>query len=125
GALSRELDWAAVDEYFRHGYIASPRTIFTSIKKLPPASYLVCSLDGGEPRIARYWDLKFTQGPAMAEADWIDRLGALLDESVRLHMVADVPIGAFLSVWLDLSSYVVHMELFSRQPMRKFSSGSD
>ena len=125
GALSRELDWAAVDEYFRHGYIASPRTIFTSIRKLPPASYLVCSLDGGEPRIARYWDLKFTPGPAMAEADWIDRLGTLLDESVRLHMVADVPIGAFLSGGLDSSSVVAHMARFSRQPVRTFSIGFD
>jgi asparagine synthase (glutamine-hydrolysing) len=125
GALSRELDWAAVDEYFRHGYITSPRTIFSSIRKLPPASYLVCSLDRGEPRIARYWDLKFTPGPAKAEADWIDHLGTLLDESVRLHMVADVPVGAFLSGGLDSSTVVAHMARFSGQSARTFSIGFD
>jgi len=124
-ALSRELDWSAVAEYFRHGYITSPRTIFTAIRKLPPASYLVCSLDRGEPRIARYWDLQFTPGTAMTEPDWIDRLGAVLDESVRMHMVADVPVGAFLSGGLDSSTVVAHMARLSRQPVRTFSIGFD
>src|SRR5438046_8500751 len=99
--------------------------ILASTRNLTPSSDLVCALDGGWPRFARYWDLKFTPGPAMAEADWIERLGALLDESVRLHMVADVPIGAFLSGGLDSSSVVAHMARFSRQPVRTFSIGFD
>jgi asparagine synthase (glutamine-hydrolysing) len=123
--VRRDLDWAAVHEYFTHGYITSPRTIFTSIRKLPPASYLVCPLDGGEPRVVRYWSLPFTPGIARSEREWVETLVALLDESVRLHMVADVPVGAFLSGGLDSSTVVAHMARTASHATRTFSVGFD
>ena len=62
--MPRELDWEALRDYFTYHYIPAPRTIFRGIRKLPPASYLLCSLDGGEPEIARYWDLRMVAGVA-------------------------------------------------------------
>ena len=123
--VSRELDWAAVHEYFTHGYITSPKTIFTAVRKLPPASYLVCPFDGGAPRVVRYWAIRFHPQPRRTEAEWVEGLTALLDEAVRLHMVADVPVGAFLSGGLDSGTVVAHMARQSRQPVRTFSVGFD
>lgn len=123
--VGRDLDWSAVHEYFTHGYIAAPRTIFTSVRKLSPASYLVCPFDGGAPRVVRYWDLQFSPRAGRTDAEWVEGLAALLDEAVRLHMVADVPVGAFLSGGLDSSSVVAHMARQSRHPVRTFSVGFD
>jgi asparagine synthase (glutamine-hydrolysing) len=125
GAVPRDLDWEAVRDYFTYHYIPSPRTIFRAFRKLPPASYLVCSLDGGAPEVRRYWDLRFAPDHRVTEAEWAAQLRALLDESVKLHMVSDVPIGAFLSGGLDSSTVVACMARASREPIRSFSIGFD
>ena len=123
--IPRELDWEAVRDYFTYHYIPAPRTIFRGIRKLPPASYLVCSLDGGEPEIVTYWDLHMVPESRGSETEWALELDHLLHEAVRLHMMSDVPVGAFLSGGIDSSSVVACMARASSTPVKTFSIGFD
>jgi asparagine synthase (glutamine-hydrolysing) len=99
--------------------------MFRGIRKLPPASYLVWSLDGGEPAIRTYWDLRMKPEEGVRESEWVARLDHVLHETVRLHMVSDVPVGAFLSGGVDSSAVVACMAETSRGPVKTFSIGFD
>lgn len=123
--VPRSLDWAALCDYFVHLYIPAPRTIFSAIRKLPPASYLVCRAAGGSPEIRRYWTLRPAFEETRTEDEWVERLDQLLEETIRLHMVSDVPLGAFLSGGLDSSTVVAYMTRASSQPIKTFSIGFD
>ncbi len=124
-AVPRDLDLEAVEAYFTYLYVPAPRTIFRGIRKLPPASYLLWSPDRGEPEIHTYWDLRMRPRGEVREEAWREGLEALLHESVRLHMVSDVPVGAFLSGGLDSSSVVACMARTSAAPVKTFSIGFD
>jgi asparagine synthase (glutamine-hydrolysing) len=123
--VPRELDWEGVRDYFTYHYIPAPRTIFQGIRKLPPASYLLCPLDEGEPEIVNYWDLRMVPESRGSETEWALELDHLLHETVRLHMVSDVPVGAFLSGGIDSSSVVACMARASATPVKTFSIGFD
>jgi len=124
-ALPRELDWEALRDFLTLHYIPSPRTIFRSIRKLPPASYLLLDLDRGEPEIRRYWDLRFEPNDRPSEADWLEGLRWHLSDAVRSHLVSDVPIGAFLSGGVDSSTVVALMAQATAGRVRTFSIGFD
>jgi asparagine synthase (glutamine-hydrolysing) len=124
-SVPRDLDWEALRDYLVHLCVPGPRTIFRGIRKLPPASYLLCSLDGGEPEIRTYWDLRMQPDHEIGEADWAHQLDHLLHEATRLHMVSDVPVGAFLSGGIDSSSVVACMARVSTGPIKTFSVGFD
>jgi len=124
-AVRQRLDSEGLRDYFTYLYVPGPRTIFDGIKKLPPASYLVCSLDGGAPVIHQYWRLRMEPDHATSESEWIARLDELLHETVKLHTISDVPIGAFLSGGLDSSSVVACMSRNTTSPIRTFSIGFD
>ena len=124
-SVGRDLDLDALGEYLTFHYVPAPRTIFTAIRKLPPASTLVLSLDGGEPVVSRYWSLRFAPDVRVTEGEWIERLRAELTDAVRCHMISDVPIGAFLSGGLDSSTVVALMAQASGTPIRTFSIGFD
>jgi asparagine synthase (glutamine-hydrolysing) len=124
-SVARDIDPDALVEYLTYHYVPAPRTIFASVRKLPPASLLVLPLDGGAPEISRYWRLRFAPDPRIAEGEWIERLGAQLSDAVRSHMVSDVPIGAFLSGGVDSSTVVALMAEASPSPIRTFSIGFD
>jgi asparagine synthase (glutamine-hydrolysing) len=123
--VPRDLDREALVTYFVHHYVPAPATIFQAIKKLPPASYLLCSLDGGAPEVRRYWDLRLVPDHRVTEPEWVDGLTARIDEAVRLHLVSDVPIGAFLSGGIDSSAVVASMARASTGPVKTFSIGFD
>src|SRR5215510_8607941 len=123
--VSRDLDRDAVGQYLTFHYVPAPRTIFTSIRKLPPASTLVLPLDGGEPAVSRYWSLRFTPDERVTEREWIEGLRVQLADAVRCHMISDVPIGAFLSGGVDSSTVVALMAQTSSTPIRTFSIGFD
>ncbi len=123
--VPRDLDWEAFRDYLTLAYVPSPRTIFGSIRKLPPGAYLLLSLDGGAPRVERYWDLRFAPDHAVTEREWLERLPHVLGETVARHMVADVPVGAFLSGGVDSSTVVAFMARASSAPIRTFSIGFD
>src|SRR6266536_419804 len=123
--VARGLDMEALGQYLTFHYVPAPRTIFAAIRKLPPASTLVLSLDGGEPVVSRYWSLRFAPDVRVTEGEWIERLRAELTDAVRCHMISDVPIGAFLSGGLDSSTVVALMAQASGAPVRTFSIGFD
>jgi len=119
--LPREIDPCAVEEYFALGYVPEPRTIFTGTFKLPPAHTL--TIRRGEPLRApvEYWDPRFTldRTPSLEEA--ASELTARLDESVRLRMISEVPLGAFLSGGVDSSAVVAAMARASQDPVNTCS----
>jgi asparagine synthase (glutamine-hydrolysing) len=123
--LLREIDPLAVEEYFAYGYVPEPRTIFKRVYKLPPGFTL--TLKRGEPRALprQYWDMPFTpvavQDEAAAEAELVARM----QESIRLRMIADVPLGAFLSGGVDSSAVVAMMATQSKTPVNTCSIGFD
>lgn len=107
GLIEGDLDWEALDGLFRLGYVASPRTPFRGVQKLEPGHILVWR--AGKSTSRRYWDVP--NGPAQRRAQPEEAVRARLDESVRAHMIADVPVAAFLSGGLDSSAIVSSMAL--------------
>jgi asparagine synthase (glutamine-hydrolysing) len=97
--VSRDVDETAIDQYLAIGYIAAPRTIYRHIQKLPPAHYAV--YEGGRLRVRRYWSHPTGKTPIGTEADYCELVRSELTEATRLRLVADVPLGAFLSGGLD------------------------
>ena len=103
-------DWSpeALDAYLALQYVPCPRTIYAGVSKLPPGHLLVAEND--RVSVRRYWDLTFTgDGDPSREAEYLQQLDALVSESVRLRLLADVPLGAFLSGGIDSSAVVASM----------------
>ncbi|MBI3650441.1 MAG: asparagine synthase (glutamine-hydrolyzing) [Acidobacteria bacterium] len=124
-SLPREVNPAALDAYLSWGYVPAPHTAFKNIFKLPPAHYL--TLDGRDDdfdmRVTRYWALDYTPKTVISEAEAVEQLRDKLTEAVRLRLIADVPLGAFLSGGIDSSIVVGLMAQLSSQPVKTFSIG--
>lgn len=125
GGLKREIDPYAVEEYFALGYVPEPRTIFKQAKKLPPAHTLVLRRGQPLPEPHQYWDVRFTLDNTISEAEAQEELIRRLDESVRLRMIAEVPLGAFLSGGVDSSAVVAAMARQSSGPVNTCSIAFD
>lgn len=123
GGLRREIDPCAVEEYFALGYVAEPRAIFKQAKKLPPAHTL--RLRRGQPLAAprEYWDVRFTLDNPIGDQDACSELTRRLEESIRLRMISEVPLGAFLSGGVDSSAVVALMAGLSPDPVSTCSIG--
>ena len=118
---STELDTSAVASYLHLGYVAAPGCIFKGIRKLPPATLL--AVEDGKVREWRYWQLPQRIEHGFSERQWIDAVRTQVEESVRMQMVSDVPIGAFLSGGVDSSAVVAFMAKHSSQPIRTYAIG--
>jgi asparagine synthase (glutamine-hydrolysing) len=103
----RRLSPQALDQYLALRIICPPKTMFQDIHKLPPAHYLRYR-PGGEPMVRRYWDLDFREKAIAPESRLLEELHAILVDTLRHHMVSDVPVGSLLSGGLD-SSMIVGM----------------
>lgn len=112
GLTGGELDWQALDMYFRLGYIPAPATPFRSVRKLEPGHWL--RWRDGDVTTHRYWDLPL--GDDVAPADLERHVLEWLDESVAAHMVSDVPVAAFLSGGIDSSAVVASMAQTGEPP---------
>jgi asparagine synthase (glutamine-hydrolysing) len=121
--LSRELDPCAVEEYFAYGYVPEPRTIFKSAFKLQPGHTLTLKVGGGMPAQKKFWDVPFKPHAAMTVEEAEQELIAKLRDAVQSHMVADVPLGAFLSGGVDSSAVVAIMAGMSSEPVNTCSIG--
>jgi asparagine synthase (glutamine-hydrolysing) len=121
--VSRDIDPRALDCYMSFGYVPSPFSIFKSIRKLPPGSYAVADENGF--RITRYWNLHMEKADeAITEADACRELERLIDEAVRVRLVSDVPLGAFLSGGVDSSLVVASMARINQSdPVKTASIG--
>jgi len=108
-AVGREIDLEAVSLYLESQYVPSPRTIWQSAAKLPPACFLVLEA-GGEPRVGRYWRPSYATKHTFADEDEaVDALQDALRNSVKSMLMSDVPLGAFLSGGVDSSTLVAMM----------------
>ena len=121
GALNREIDPCAIEEYFALGYVPEPRTIFRHARKLPPAHTLTIRRGVALPEPVVYWDPRFTLDRRLSVTDASAELAQRLDESVRLRLISEVPLGAFLSGGVDSSAVVASMAGMSSEPVNTCS----
>jgi asparagine synthase (glutamine-hydrolysing) len=119
--MNAELDPAALSAYLMLGYVPAPQSIFRGIRKLAPATVL--SAERGKVDQRRYWQVAAEVDRAPTEDEWVDRVRARLEESVRMQMVSDVPIGAFLSGGVDSSAVVAFMSAASDRPVKTYAIG--
>lgn len=126
GIYSAELDWQAVYDYFTYLYVPCPQTIFRDIRQLPPAHLLELDLQTNEIDLRRFWHLpaQTVNGNGSEVADYTgakNKLRELLSDSVRHQMIADVPLGAFLSGGVDSPILTGLMAEVSSQPVKTFT----
>jgi asparagine synthase (glutamine-hydrolysing) len=105
--IKRILDLEALDDYLSFGAVPAPKTIYRGIQQLPAAHYLVWQ--AGQVRITEYWDLQFHTAAPRSEGAYLEEFEAIFREAVRLRMISDVPLGAFLSGGVDSSTVVMSM----------------
>ena len=120
-SFAAEPDPQAIHHYLTLGYVLSPLSAYKGINKLSPAHYL--TFEDGEVKISRYWELGYLPKIKISEADARAEILRRLDEVVKLRMVSDVPIGAFLSGGIDSSAIVGLMSRHSSQPVKTFAIG--
>ena len=114
-------NYRAIDEYLTHQYVPGPLTAFEGIHKLPPGSFLMC--ERGSVRVERYWNPPAAVKTRADETEIAAELIGRLRESVRMRLVSDVALGAFLSGGIDSSAVVALMAQESEGPVRTFSIG--
>lgn len=121
--VPRAVDPASVLDYLCFGFIPSPRTIFSGVHKLPPGALL--EFRDGCAAVRSYWDLRFTGYADEPEDALVEGLWSALDEAVQLRLIADVPLGAFLSGGLDSTAVVASMTDRSAAPIETRTCGFD
>ncbi len=119
----KEIDYEAIHHYLTLQYVPAPLTGFVGIKKLEPAHYLILDLKTKTLKKERYWKLDYSKKLSLSETEWKKRILEKLEESVRLRMISDVPLGAFLSGGIDSSAVVAMMAKHSDKPIKTFSIG--
>jgi asparagine synthase (glutamine-hydrolysing) len=119
--LSRAVDAEALDQFMTFLWTPDPVTLFRGIYKLPPAHCLIYR--GGRTEIFEYWDLRFDEDESLSEAEWIEALREQIARSVRAQMIADVPLGAFLSGGLDSSTIVALMSEAASRKVTTYTFG--
>lgn len=130
-AFARELDLPVVASYFRFGYVPAPHAITRAARKLEPGTIVTFEQAGSAPsHSTRYWSAEALAAAPSATFtgtldDAADELEYLLRQSIQLRMIADVPLGAFLSGGIDSSTVVALMQALSNRPIKTFSIGNE
>ena len=119
----KEVDYTAIHHYLTLQYCPAPLTGFKDIKKLAPAHYLIMDCKNGEIKQEKYWKLNYNNKLKLSEAEWEKKIINELEEAVKLRMISDVPLGAFLSGGIDSSAIVALMAKNSPNPIKTFSIG--
>ncbi|WP_339800264.1 asparagine synthase (glutamine-hydrolyzing) [uncultured Marinobacter sp.] len=121
--VKREIRYDAVRDFFAYQYVPDPKTIYKNIHKLPPGHWLIT--DGQNSRQEQYWDVSFRSPSSASPQELEEGLYDLIDDAVRLRMVSDVPLGAFLSGGVDSSAVVGLMAHHASGPVTTCSIGFD
>lgn len=117
--VTRDIDLTSLSDYLSLLYVPAPKTIFKSISKLPAGHSALVTADSF--RIRKYWDLSFEPGYDPGESRIMEEMLGILEEAVKLRMISDVPLGAFLSGGVDSSAVVAMMAGMSQSPVRTSS----
>jgi asparagine synthase (glutamine-hydrolysing) len=118
-----DINLPALDQYLWLQYIPAPQSIFKQVFKLPPAHRMSVSFDGKVFAPEEYWRLEFQPDYRRSERDWLHDLEEVLEDSVKSHLIADVPVGAFLSGGIDSSAVVALAAKALDRPLKTFSMG--
>lgn len=122
GEISREIDFSALDAYLTFGYVPEEFCIFKGVHKLAPGHFLLFKNGGIETR--KYWDFDYSGvSEIKSEAEYIEALREKIREAVKIRLISEVPLGAFLSGGVDSSSIVGMMSEISDAPVKTFSIG--
>lgn len=119
--VSTQPDLEDIQAYLNWGYVPSPKTGFKNIYKLESGHYMLLNLTTRQLTKQCYWDVDYSQKLKLSENEWSDKILDLLEKSTKLRMVADVPVGAFLSGGIDSSSIVAMMTKLSNKPVKTFT----
>jgi asparagine synthase (glutamine-hydrolysing) len=119
--VKRNICSQSLYDYFTLMYIPAPNTIFDGIYKLLPGHTL--TLKAGKIKISEYWDIDFSRTEILSEQEWCERIIEKLTESIKLRMISDVPLGAFLSGGIDSSAVVALMAKLQHDPVKTASIG--
>jgi asparagine synthase (glutamine-hydrolysing) len=123
GSIAPAISLSALPLLFLHGYVPNPGTLYEGIAQVPPGHSLTVE-DGGETRLRQYWDWTFPERPLeIGASEAAGRLRELLTAAVRRRLIADVPVGAFLSGGLDSSIVVAIMAGLTSSPVKTFAIG--
>ena len=124
--LSRTLDPSAIEDYLALGYVPEPKSVFEGVRKLAPAHTIAIKVgDRTLPAQREYWDVVFAPDASITEAAALDELRARLAESVKLRLISEVPLGAFLSGGVDSSAVVATMAGLTADPVNTCSIAFD
>jgi asparagine synthase (glutamine-hydrolysing) len=104
--VERDVDCDVLMQYLSFFAVPEPHSLFRGVKRVPAGHILI--FEEGEARLEKYWDIDFNEAPARTEREWLEELEALLEDAVRIRLISEVPLGAFLSGGID-SSLVVAM----------------
>ncbi len=120
--VSREIDFSALDSYLTFGYVPEEFCIFKEVRKLQPGHFL--TYKNGEIKTEKYWDFTYAKPVEIkTEAEYIEELQRLIKEAVKIRLVSEVPLGAFLSGGVDSSTVVAMMSQLLDVPVKTFSIG--
>ena len=121
--VDRSICPEAIEDYLTFGVISGPRSIFQRVQKLPAAHWVRLSAANLNNPPQRYWQLSFDNEVQASDDEWKERIDESIRESVRAHLIADVPVGAFLSGGLDSSAIVASLADIVSEPLQTFSIG--
>ena len=123
--LPREIDATAIEDYFALGYVPEPKTVYSRVHKLEPGHTLLFRRGMPSPSSKEYWDLRFVAASVDDERAVCEQLVEQLREAVRVRLVAEVPLGAFLSGGVDSSAVVAMMAQLQTEPVNTCAIGFD
>jgi asparagine synthase (glutamine-hydrolysing) len=123
-AISPKLEESLLPEYLAFGYVSEERTMFSGIRKLMPGHYLTLDVSGAPKlEIRQYWDIPLPQAEERDDASWIRECRERLEETVRMRLMSDVPLGMFLSGGVDSSAIAAIMKRQFDGPVKTFAVG--
>ena len=121
--IKRDVNLSLIDSYMSLGYCPTEETLFSGIYKLPPGHFL--TIENGQVQIKRYWDMHFDKTEDRGEDYYLERTRNLFEESVKLQLRSDVPLGVFLSGGIDSSAVVAMMRKLGVNDIKTFSIAWD
>lgn len=116
-----DIDERGVDDFFRFGHVLGPRSIFKQVRWLEPGHVLQIGPQG-EPAVRQFWKARIHAHCGLSERDWIEETRRRVLGAVEQHMLADVPVGAFLSGGVDSGAITAAMARSSRAPVKAFTA---